>query len=232
MTMPQPAYREILLLPSILSADFCHLAAEVDRVMDAGVSVLHVDVMDGHFVPNLTIGPPVVSCVARHVHDRGGFISAHLMIERPEDYLKAFVDAGADAVSVHVEACTQLYHALEAIRALGAGAGVALNPGTDPRRIADVLQYADYVLVMTVNPGFGGQEMIERALEKVPVLRRMVPEGVAIEVDGGIHRGNIRRVVEAGANWLVTGSALFGAADPAVEARVLQGLMAGEPRMC
>jgi ribulose-phosphate 3-epimerase len=228
MTMPDSAYRDVLLLPSILSADFCYLGEEVDRVMDGGVTVIHVDIMDGHFVPNLTIGPPVVRCLARRVHERGGFISAHLMIEHPEDFLEAFVDAGADAVSVHVEACSQLYYALQAIKALGVDAGVALNPGTDPARIADVIPFADYVLVMTVNPGFGGQEMIERALDKVPVLRRTIPEGVAIEVDGGINRGNIRRVVEAGANWVVTGSALFGAADPAAEARVLQGLMAGE----
>ena len=228
MTMPETTYGELHLLPSILSADFCRLGEEIDRVMDAGVSVIHVDVMDGHFVPNITIGPPVVKCLAPQVHARGGFLSVHLMIENPEMYLRAFVEAGADAISLHVEACPHLYHAVEAIKALGAGAGVALNPGTDVTRIQEVLPFVDYVLVMTVNPGFGGQDMIESALDKVPELRRMLP-GAAIEVDGGIHRENIRRVVEAGANWLVTGSALFGAEDPEAEAHVLQALMAGTP---
>jgi ribulose-phosphate 3-epimerase len=149
------------------------------------------------------------------------------MIESPEDYLEAFVHAGADAVSVHVEACPHLYHAIEAIKDLGAGAGVALNPGTDLARIGDVLSFVDYVLVMTVNPGFGGQKLISAALENVPALRAMLPAGKAIEIDGGIHRENIRQVVEAGANWVVAGSALFGAQDPGAEARVLQRLMAG-----
>jgi ribulose-phosphate 3-epimerase len=227
MSMPAPLYRELHLLPSILSADFCHLAAEVDRVMDAGVKIIHVDIMDGHFVPNLTIGPPVVKCLSRHVHARGGYFSVHLMIENPEQYLQAFVEAGADALSVHAEACAGLYHAVSAIKHLGAGAGVALNPGSDLAEIKEVLPYLDYALVMTVNPGFGGQEMIERALEKVPVLRSMLPEGAGIEVDGGVKRENIRRVVEAGANWIVAGSALFGAQDPRAEAGVLQELMAG-----
>jgi ribulose-phosphate 3-epimerase len=227
VSMPTATYQELHLLPSILSADFCRLGEEVDRVMDAGVRVIHVDVMDGHFVPNITIGPPVVECLAGRVHGRGGFLSVHLMIENPEDYLRAFADAGADAISVHAEACTQLYHAIGAIKAVGAGAGVALNPGSDVARIREVLPLVDYVLVMTVNPGFGGQEMIESALDKVVQLRRMLPNRAAIEVDGGVHRGNIRGVVEAGANWLVAGSALFGAEDPGAEARVLQSLMAG-----
>ena len=225
MTMPAVIYREVHLLPSILSADFCELGVQVDRVMDAGVKLIHVDIMDGHFVPNLTIGPPVLKCLAPHVHSRGGYFSVHLMIDNPEDYLQTFVQAGADAVSVHAEACTSLYHAIGAVKALGAGAGVALNPGSDLALIKDVIPYLDYALVMTVNPGFGGQEMIESALDKVPRLRSLLPEGVAIEVDGGVNRANIRRVVEAGANWVVTGSALFGAADPEAEARVLQSLM-------
>lgn len=196
-------------------------------VMDAGVRVIHVDVMDGHFVPNITIGPLVVEAMAPLVHEREGLFSVHLMIEHPEDYLETFVRAGADAVSVHVEACPHLYHAIQAIKALGAGAGVAINPGTDVTRIEDVLTLVDYVLVMTVNPGFGGQQLIASALAKVPRLRRMLPAGVAIEVDGGIHRDNMKQVVEAGANWLVAGSAVFGAADPGAEARRLQELIAG-----
>jgi len=203
------------------------LGEEIEAVMDAGVRIIHIDVMDGHFVPNLTIGPPVLQSLAPLVHGRGGVFSVHLMIEHPEDFVGAFVAAGADAVCVHVEACPHLYHAIGTIKDLGAGAGVALNPGTGANRIRDVVDLVDYVLVMTVNPGFGGQRFIEPALEKVPELRRMLPGRAAIEIDGGINRDNIRRVVEAGANWLVTGSALFGADDPKEEARVLQGLMMG-----
>jgi ribulose-phosphate 3-epimerase len=227
VTIPAAVYRELHLLPSILSADFSRLGEQITQVMDAGTRVIHVDVMDGHFVPNITIGPPVVRSLASLVHDRDGLLSVHLMIEQPEDYLEDFVGAGADTVSVHVEACPHLYHAVAAIKELGAGAGVALNPGTEVARILDILPFVDYVLVMTVNPGFGGQKLIAPALDKVPALRRMLPAGAAIEVDGGIHRENIREVVEAGANWLVTGSALFGAEDAGAEARILQGLMAG-----
>jgi ribulose-phosphate 3-epimerase len=227
MPIPSAVYQEAQLLPSILSADLSRLGEQISLVMNAGVRMIHVDVMDGHFVPNITLGPLVVEAVAPLVHERGGLFSVHLMIERPEDYLETFVRAGADAVSVHVEACPHLYHAIQTIKALGAGAGVAINPGTDPARIGEVLSLVDYVLVMTVNPGFGGQKMIPSALDKVPVLRQMLPAGAAIEVDGGIHRGNIRQVAETGANWLVAGSAVFGAEHPGAEARLLQELMAG-----
>jgi len=227
VSIPAAFYEEVHLLPSILSADFSRLGDEVGAVMDAGVRIIHIDVMDGHFVPNLTIGPAVLASLEPLVHGRGGVFSVHLMIEHPEDYLDAFVRAGADAISVHVETCPHLYHAVQGIKALGAGAGVALNPGTSASRIEEVVALLDYVLVMTVNPGFGGQELIEPALAKLPGLRRMLPPRVAIEVDGGINRGNIRRAVEAGANWVVTGSALFGADDVTAEARVLQDLMVG-----
>lgn len=229
MAITQEMKGGLELLPSILSADFARLGEEVGAVMDAGVRVIHVDVMDGHFVPNLTIGPAVVESLAPLVHERGGVFSVHLMIERPEGFLGAFARAGADALSVHVEACPHLYHAVEAIKAHGVAAGVAINPGTGLGCIREVLGLVDYVLVMTVNPGFGGQKLIEPALAKVPELRRMLPDRVAIEVDGGINRDNIRRVVEMGANWLVTGSALFGAPDPRAEAGVLRDLMAGKP---
>jgi ribulose-phosphate 3-epimerase len=231
MTMPAAEYGELRLLPSILSADFCHLASQVDLVMDGGVTIVHVDVMDGHFVPNITLGPPVITCLARHVHARGGYLSVHLMIENPEAYISTFASAGADALSIHAEACTSLYHAVEAIRSLGVGAGVAINPGSDIALVREVLPYLDFALVMTVNPGFGGQEMIESALEKVPRLRQFLPVGAAIEVDGGVKRENIRRAVEAGANWIVAGSAVFGAADPCAEARALQSLMAAPAAM-
>jgi len=227
VSIPAAFYEQVHLLPSILSADFSRLGDEVGAVMDAGVRIIHIDVMDGHFVPNLTIGPAVLASLEPLVHGRGGVFSVHLMIEHPEDYLDAFVRAGADAISVHVETCPHLYHAVQGIKALGAGAGVALNPGTSASRIEEVVALLDYVLVMTVNPGFGGQELIEPALAKLPGLRRMLPPRVAIEVDGGINRGNIRRAVEAGANWVVTGSALFGADDVTAEARVLQDLMVG-----
>jgi ribulose-phosphate 3-epimerase len=225
------SYRELHLLPSILSADFSRLGEEIGRVMDAGVRMIHCDVMDGHFVPNLTMGPAVVGAIAPEVHGRGGLLSVHLMIERPEDFIDEFAQAGADALSLHVEACPHLYHAIQAVKALGVGAGVAINPGTDVSRIRDVAGLVDFVLVMTVNPGFGGQKLIRSALEKVPLIREMVGPEVAIELDGGVNRGNIREVVEKGANWVVAGSAVFGAADPGAEARVLQALMAGRPPM-
>jgi ribulose-phosphate 3-epimerase len=227
MTMPLTVYGETHLLPSILSADFARLGEQVELVMDAGVRIIHVDVMDGHFVPNITIGPLVVEALAPLVHRRDGWLSVHLMIERPENYLETFAKAGADVLTVHVEACPHLYHAIETIKRFGVGAGVALNPGSDLTRIKDVASLVDVVLVMTVNPGFGGQALIAPALEKVPELRRMLPESAAIELDGGVNRGNIRHIVEAGANWIVAGSAVFGATDPGTEARVLQELMAG-----
>jgi len=223
-------YRELHLLPSILSADFARLGEEIARVMDAGVRIIHCDVMDGHFVPNLTMGPAVVAAVATDVHARGGLLSVHLMIERPGDFLDEFVEAGADALSVHVEATAHLYHVIEAIKAAGAGAGVAINPGTDVSRIRDVAELVDLVLVMTVNPGFGGQKLIPSALKKVPAVREMIRPDAAIELDGGVHRDNIRQVAEMGANWIVAGSAVFGAADPGEEARALQSLMRGELR--
>lgn len=229
MPIPSVTYRELHLLPSILSADFARLGEEIARVMDAGVRIIHCDVMDGHFVPNLTIGPAVVAAVAPHVHRRGGLLSVHLMIERPEDFVDEFVEAGADALSVHVEATAHLYRAIEAIKALGAGAGVAINPGTDVSRIRDVAALVDLVLVMTVNPGFGGQKLIPSALKKVPALREMIRPEAAIELDGGVHRENIRHVAEMGANWIVAGSAVFGAADPGDQARALQSFMRGEP---
>ena len=227
MSVAPGAYREFHLLPSILSADFSRLGEEIARVMDAGVRIIHCDVMDGHFVPNLTMGPALIASIAPHVHDRGGSLSVHLMIERPEALIEEFAAAGADVLSVHAEACPQLYHAIEAIKGLGVGAGVAINPGTHVSSIRDVAELVDLALVMTVNPGFGGQKLIPAALGKVPAVRRMIRLDAAIELDGGVNRGNIRQVVETGANWIVAGSAVFGAPDPAEEVRVLQSLMSG-----
>jgi ribulose-phosphate 3-epimerase len=227
VTVLPAAYRELHLLPSVLSADFARLGDEIARVMDAGVRVIHCDVMDGHFVPNITFGPAVIAAIAPGVHEREGILSVHLMIEHPEKFMADFAQAGADVLSVHSEACPQLYHAVEAIKGLGMGAGVALNPGTPVSAVRDVASLVDLVLVMTVNPGFGGQKLIPAALRKVPAIRSMIRPDAAVEVDGGVTRSNIREVVEMGADWVVAGSAVFGAEDAAAEARVLQRLMAG-----
>ncbi len=222
MPVPAAVYGEVHLLPSILSADFSRLGDEIATVMDAGVRMIHFDVMDGHFVPNLTIGPAVLRSVAPAVHEREGLFSVHLMIEHPDRYVEDFVRAGADAISFHVEACTSPRHTITAIQRAGAGAGLAVNPGTDLARIAELLPLLDFVLVMTVNPGFGGQQFITSVLDKIRPLRAELRPEAAIEVDGGIDLDNIRTVVDAGGNWLVAGSAVFGAKDPAAEARLLQ----------
>jgi ribulose-phosphate 3-epimerase len=225
VAIPEAVRREVHLLPSILSADFARLGEQVREVMEAGARIIHVDVMDGHFVPNITVGPLVVKALESEVHGRGGYFSVHLMIEHPEDYVEVFVKAGADAVTVHAEACSHVYHTLAAIRDLGASPGVAINPGSDLSLVAESGTLVDHLLVMTVNPGFGGQGLIEPALDKVPALRRLVPEGVAIEVDGGVKKGNIRHVVQAGGNWVIAGSAVFGAMSAGSEVRALRALM-------
>ena len=226
MGLDRKALTELHLLPSILSADFSRLGEEISAVLDAGVKGIHADVMDGHFVPNITIGPPVVKSISPVVHARGGFLSVHLMIEHPERYLRDFIEAGADALSIHAESCPSLYHSLETIKSLGVAAGVAINPGTSLAVLREVAPYVDFVLIMTVNPGFGGQKLIEKALARVPEIRAMLPNGVAIEIDGGINESNVSRVVRSGANWLVAGAAVFGAPDPGGQARRLLDLMA------
>jgi ribulose-phosphate 3-epimerase len=225
LAIPEALRREDQLLPSILSADFSRLGEQVAEVMDAGAQIIHVDVMDGHFVPNISIGSLVVRALAPLVHGRGGYFSVHLMIEHPEEYVEAFVKAGADAVAVHVEACSDLSQVLRSISDLGASPGVALNPATEVARIKQALELVDHILVMTVNPGFGGQELMGTALAKVPELRTLIPETVAIEVDGGVNRGNIREVVHMGTNWVIAGSAVFGVAGPGAEVRTLADLM-------
>ncbi|MGI5939541.1 MAG: ribulose-phosphate 3-epimerase [Thermoleophilia bacterium] len=222
MPIPAEVYREVHLSPSILSADFSRLGEQISLVMDVGVRMIHFDVMDGHFVPNLSIGPGVLKSVAPLVHGRGGLFSVHLMLAQPEKYVADFIHAGADAVSFHVESGVHHRQTIATIKRLGAGAGVALNPGTDLTRVAELLPLVDFVLVMTVNPGFGGQKHIPAALNKLPRLREVLPPEAAIEVDGGIDRHNIQHAVQAGANWVVAGSAVFGAADPAAEALTLQ----------
>jgi ribulose-phosphate 3-epimerase len=203
----------VRVAPSILSADFGRLDEQVIEVMDAGARVIHVDVMDGHFVPNITIGPPVVAALAPLVHERGGVLDVHLMIEHPERYLQDFLRAGADGLTVHQEACVHLHGALAEIRAGGALAGVCINPATPVEALSEARAYCDLVLVMSVNPGFSGQSFIPEVVGKLMQARELLPGSVAIEVDGGVGVGNARELVAAGANLLVAGSSVFGG-DP------------------
>jgi ribulose-phosphate 3-epimerase len=214
--------RTIDIAPSILSADFSRLGEEIEAVTRGGATILHVDVMDGHFVPNLTVGLPVVQSLAAATDLP---IDAHLMISEPGRYAEEFVAAGAKMVSVHVEADAHLHRTLNSIRTAGARAGVVLNPATPIESLSEALPYADYVLVMSVNPGFGGQKFIATSTDKVRRLRRMIDErqlDVRIEIDGGIGLENIAAVVSAGAEIIVAGSAIFGAGDPEAAARALR----------
>ena len=214
--------RNIEIAPSILSADFSCLGDQIRAVERGGAGVLHVDVMDGHFVPNITVGLPVVKSLAKFTQLP---IDAHLMITDPGTYAVQFVKAGAQMVSVHVEADAHLHRTLMSIKAAGAQAGVVLNPATPVGAVEEALQFVDYVLVMSVNPGFGGQQFIPQALDKVKRLRQMIVErqlNVRIEIDGGVDRSNIETVVAAGAEIIVAGSAIFGKPDAEVAVRELR----------
>lgn len=202
------------IAPSILSADFTRLGEEISAIEAGGASVLHFDVMDGQFVPNITVGLPVLKSVRKITNLT---IDAHLMIEEPSRYAAKFVEAGADMVSVHVEAEVHLQRTLTAIRDAGGKAGVAINPATPLVALEEALPYADFILLMSVNPGFGGQKFIPTSLDKLRRLRRMIDErGLAarIEIDGGIDAGNINKIVEAGAEIIVAGSAVFAGGKP------------------
>ena len=203
----------IKLAPSILSADFARLLEDVKKVEKAGCEYLHIDVMDGHFVPNITSGPGIVKSLRKDVNM---VFDAHLMIENPDNYIKEFADAGCDIIVVHQEACTHLHRTIQNIKSHGIKAGVALNPATPIETIKYVLQDVDMVLLMSVNPGFGGQSYIPVVTEKIKELKALIDEmnlDIDIEVDGGVKPSNIAEVVNAGANVIVAGSAIFNAGN-------------------
>jgi ribulose-phosphate 3-epimerase len=204
---------QVNIAPSILSADFAQLGESVAAVLDAGARVIHADVMDGHFVPNITIGPLVVGAIAPLVHGAGALLDVHLMIAHPERYVDEFARAGADVICVHQEACVHLHRVLAQIREAGAAAGVALNPATPVETLAEAREYCDMVVIMSVDPGFGGQRFIETSMDKLRRARAYLPERVAIEVDGGVSELNAGALVKAGANLLVAGSSVFRGPD-------------------
>jgi ribulose-phosphate 3-epimerase len=203
------------IAPSLLSADFGRLGQQVVTVMDAGARVLHVDVMDGHFVPPITIGPLVVEALRDLVHGRGGILDCHLMVERPERHIEAFAKAGADVITVHPEATPHIHYALKLIREHGVAAGVVINPGTPVETVEPVADTIDLCLVMSVNPGWGGQRYIPSSTGRLARLRELLPAEVVLEVDGGITLETIDEARDAGTDLFVAGNAVFGAPDPA-----------------
>jgi ribulose-phosphate 3-epimerase len=207
--------------PSILSADFARLGEQVATVLEAGATVIHVDVMDGHFVPPITMGPLVVRALAERVHGAGALLDVHLMIERPERQVAEFAAAGADVITVHVEATPHVHYAVQAVREAGARPGVAICPGTPVEAVGPVAGDVDLALCMTVNPGWGGQPFIRGSLDRIRALRELVGPDVAVEVDGGIDGDTAGPCARAGATLFVAGSAVFGAADPAAAAQAI-----------
>ena len=211
----------VRVAPSILSADFARLGEQVDAVLDAGARVIHVDVMDGHFVPPLTMGPLVVEALRDRVHAKDGFIDVHLMVERPEQHVPAFAEAGADSITAHFEATPHVNYAVQQIKRGGCRAGVAITPSTPAEVVRELLDDLDLVLCMSVNPGWGGQPFIPHTADKLARLRALLPDRVRLEVDGGVAPATARTVVDAGADLLVAGSHVFGADDPPAAYREL-----------
>jgi ribulose-phosphate 3-epimerase len=209
-----PLLQDIRVAPSILASDFARLGEQVETVMEAGARVIHVDVMDGHFVPPISIGALIVDALRELVHDRGGVLDVHLMVERPERHVEAFAAAGADTIIVHWEATPNVSYALQAVRAAGLHAALALNPATPADVVSGVIDDVDHVLCMTVNPGWGGQTYIPSSTAKVARLRELVGAELPIEVDGGIGADTARIARDAGATLFVAGSSIFGASDP------------------
>ena len=217
----------IRVAPSILSADFARLGSQVEEVMSAGARVIHVDVMDGHFVPRITFGALAVEALDAQVHDAGGFLDVHLMIERPERWIDEFASAGADSITIHREATPHVNYALNAIREKGCVAGLALNPGT-PFAANTLTGFYDLLLCMTVNPGWGGQRYIDGSDERIARIRESLPEGVPLEVDGGIDAHTASGAREAGATLFVAGSSVFAASEPGEAYRAIADAVGAE----
>jgi ribulose-phosphate 3-epimerase len=219
--VPNPILQDVRVAPSILASDFARLGEQVEQVMDAGARVIHVDVMDGHFVPPISIGDLIVKALRDLVHERGGVLDVHLMVERPERRVEDFAAAGADTLIVHWEATPHIHYALKAVRDAGLDAGLAINPGTPAEAVVGLADMFDHLLCMTVNPGWGGQPYIETSTAKVERLRSLLGPGMPIEVDGGIDVATAEATAGAGATLFVAGSSIFGSEDPAEAYRAI-----------